>query len=229
MPTYTVYDTIQFLFDVFDDSYDPTLTPDPNSSLVDIKGTLVRVQLETPALNFYRQESELEYHIRPADGIVWVMTPQRPSAMDETVGLRYGMMNKAIEARSGGLAEGVVIVKEIDVSWDTRVTTHGQPQLMADNTDAEERARREEEWRVGVDRGYELAKRLGVEAKVACPRTGEGVKEAFEGLVLQILERRKVAGEEARRLEEARLAEEKRSRSYSSRLKKFLRGTKNKK
>ena len=144
--------------------------------------------------------------------------------MNEAVKLRYEVVYKAIEARGGGFAEGVVIMRDIDVSWHIQVSEYDEPGQPVDDLDVNERKRREDEWGKDAERGYELAERLGVEAKVACPRTGKGVNEAFEDLVLQVMEGRKVAEGGAKNLlVETRRVEEKRTRSYSSRLKTFIR------
>lgn len=94
------------------------------------------------------------------------MTPARSSTTDETVRLMCEVLKDAkdaIAAKGGGLLEGIVIMKDTDISWETGLPWGDK-----------EKGRIEAEWRRGAERGYELARNLGVEAKVVCPRTGEG-------------------------------------------------------
>ena len=70
------------------------------------------------------------------------------------------------------------------------------------NLTPEEREVQEREWRDGAERGYELARRLGAGVTIACSRTGEGVEEAVNDLVVKVLEKRRV--DEAKAVEERR-------------------------
>ena len=201
----------------------------PYGGLVDIKGTTVYVELETLRQNLYYHQSERDRCIGPADGLITVMAPARPSAMDEATKLRFGVLDKPIKT-NGRLLERVVIMRDVDVSWGSRVPGNGEPELTPDDMDGEERARRREEWRRGAEKCHDLAKKLGVDAKAACPRTGEGVKEAIGDLVLQILEKRKAEEEKAQRPEgdsrqedgKKQATGEKREQSYTSKLKGLL-------
>ena len=184
----------------------------------------VIVGLEKPSsMNSYQLESEVRRFVGSADAILLMMAPARSSTMDETENLRFEVLNAAIDSKKSsydGLVERVVIQKDIEVPWDIDIPHSGEPPVVPEEIGSEEMRKREEEWGLGAKRGYELASRLGVEASVACPRTGEGVREVVEKAVLEVLERRKVKAQEARVMEETlRSAEENSKRSGLSRLK----------
>ena len=162
----------QFLYSITD-VYDPTLIRGSYTGVGDVGSTTVCVNLDTMDMHSDGRinESDINLFIGIADGIITVVTPARPSSMDETIRLRFQMLNEAIKARGNGLLEGVAIMKDIEVPWGLQPPGRGQPGLTIVDAGSENRKKREEEWRVAAVRGYAVARRLGVEAHVVCPRT----------------------------------------------------------
>ena len=91
------------------------------------------------------------------------------------------------------MLDSVVIGKDVDMPWEIPsgpYSDEGEATWL--NLSLQELEVEERKWREGAEMGYELVRRLGVEATVACSRTGEGVKEAVGDLVIRVSEKRRV-------------------------------------
>ena len=178
-----------------------------------VSGMQVVVGLERVPVHMCAVEDGklLRENIEPADALLVVMAPAKPGSVDETIRLRIEILGGAVEARDG-LIEGVVIMKDPDVPWNisTPAVDGSTPPLKYHTPD--EKRLSDEEWQEGADKGYEVARKLGVGATIACPRTGEGVKEAVEDLVVRVMHRRKAEAKAAKLFEERMRLEEKRRR-----------------
>lgn len=77
-------------------------------------------------------------------------------------------------------------MKDLEVPW--RIGPSGKiDHIVVEELSVEERSKMVKEWRGCAGPGYDLARRLGFEAHTAFPRTGEGVKEVIDDLVLRVL------------------------------------------
>ena len=192
--------------------------------MIMVESQPVMVDLYSTGGFMYTNKTVVDQMMGRTGAMILAMNPARPAAMDETLRLRFEVLKDAIDSKDR-LVERVVIMKDIDVSWGVDSAGGIQPE----DIDDAERSRREEEWRKGAEEGYELARNLGVDATVACSRTGEGVNEVIHDLAVKVLEQQKLAEAEARRLEEEARQEAKRARSCTSRFKRLIAGARSRK
>ena len=153
----------------------------------------VRLDNETPGIYhaFADPKSSICSMIPAPDAILVLINPLLPVEIDLALQARlehFPHLNK----EGGEVIEGVVILKDIGMSWEMPFRAVSDPRTEISLVlTPEEREAQEQEWREGAERGYELARKLGAKVTVACSRTGEGVEEAVDDVVMRVIEKRK--------------------------------------
>lgn len=142
--------------------------------------------LDDMAPRLYRHAQD-ETLVDIPDAVLIVINPARPSSVEESLKPRLDF-EKVIDAKDK-VPKRVVIVRGIDMSWERR--QRPDPLEVPLHLGPEARKEKEDEWRDGAEKGYELARRIGAEVSIACSRTGEGVKEALDDLAVKALEKKR--------------------------------------
>lgn len=204
-------------------SFNPIHITGPSWQRVDINDTRVDLGLETAAPD----ESEVNSYIGSAYGVVLIIAPATPEAIDETARFSLDALDTAPDNTKGGLLGRVVITKGFEVPCDI---SPDNGHMAVEDLNADERSQMEEESRGCAEPSYQLARKSGVEPYNVCPMAGGGAREVIDGLVLQVLKEKKAAAEvlEASVVvtedNSRRKAKEKRAGLYTARLKSYLFG-----
>lgn len=129
--------------------------------------------------------------VEAPDAVLVIINPVWPEAIDHALQARLEHFPH-VNSAGGEVIEGVVILKDIGMSWET--PSGVDPGLKTEiplNLTPEEMEAQAQQWREGAERGYELGRRLGAKVTIACSRTGEGVDEAVDDVVMRVMEKRK--------------------------------------
>lgn len=201
----------------YDPDYNPICHEDSAWTRIrTVAGTPVAVRLDNETPTYYCPAADkdqcYQFPVDAPDAALVIINPLSQPAVDEAIKARLVHFENVIGARHEVL-DGVVMLKDIGMSWIQPPPGEGpyppEGEVISLNLTSEETEAQEQEWRDGAEKGYELARRLGVGVTIACSRTGEGVKEAVEDLVAKVLEKRRV--DEARKAEERRVEEVKKA------------------
>ena len=171
------------------------------------EGRDIEIILDDIAPSFYRHVMDKEYRnckiVDVPDAILVVVNPARPSSIQESLDLRLKHFENVVRTDER-VFERVVIMKDINMSWELRRPE--DPAEIPLNLGLEDMRVKEQEWKEDAEEGYELGRRIGSKVSIACSRTGEGVKEPVNDLVMKVLEKRNA--DEARKREEERQRQE---------------------
>lgn len=185
------------------------------------EGEKIEIVLDNLNPGIYKYVNEEEYRghkiVDVPDAVIVIISPARPADLEEALRLRLEHFEN-VKSADDIVFERVVILKDIDMSW--KVRRPGDPAEVPLNLGPEERRAKEQEWQEGAEKGYELGRKIRAKVSIACSRTGEGVKEPVNDLVMKVLEKRKA--DDAREREEERQRREEKLLKAMSRWKRLI-------
>lgn len=155
---------LQYCMNVFTDVYDPITESSGDSRLALISGIPTNINLERIPSTFIRSAPEAERIACEADALILLYAGASREGLEELRRIRLEVLAPHLGGSSLVLPTAVVASKADGAAEDG--------------------------WDEGVERGRELAVRLGAKFGVVSALWGDGVKDVVEELAARVLERK---------------------------------------